>query len=154
MVHSPSGGIGITKPTVYLQVQLIFGIISAAIPALSRTLRLFNTSMGSTWWQTTLSQSNGRSAQSASRGRSDIALKSLNKSSSRSQATSLERDEFEGNKNGRILRSDDVEYNFSSSKIKQGEADAQSGRSHDSTDSKARIIRKETHWQVTYSDNA
>lgn len=73
-------------------------------------------------------------------------------SRNRSQAKAPERNEVGSSENRPRLRPDDAAYNFSSSRVKQGEVDAQSGRSQDSTDSTARIIRKETHWHVTYSE--
>lgn len=153
MVDSSTSGVGLTNPTVYLQVQLIYGLIAAAIPALNRSLRLFNTSMGSTWWQTTFSQNDTKSEQHTARGRGDIPLKYVRSSHNRSAARSPERDEITSGASAPSLRPDHVRYNFSSSGT-QGEADARSGRSQDSTDSKARIIRKETHWHVTYDQDA
>lgn len=152
MVATSAPGTGLTTPTVYLQIQVIYGIVSAAVPALNRSLRMFNTSMGSSWWQTTFSQSNGKSGVSSSRKQNDIPLKSINTGTNRSRGRSTDRDEITDNEHGAKSTSDQVGYSFTSSGAQLGEADARSGRgqSEDSSDSKARIIRKETQWHISY----
>lgn len=125
-------------------------IISAAIPAQNRRLRLFNTFMGSSMWQRTVSHIYGKSGHSASQEQSDIPWSSVNTSNNRSRARSLGTDEITASDGAARSRPDQSGYVYTSSWVLWGEADAGSGRSQNSTDSNARITRKETHWHVSY----
>ncbi|EXJ77509.1 hypothetical protein A1O3_09736 [Capronia epimyces CBS 606.96] len=160
--HSSNPGVEIVTPVVYQQVQLLFALVSAALPALNRGLRKFNTSMGSTWMETTASQSSRQATrQKTGRGTRSIPLKSLNKSQdsdSRSKRRSLDEDKVVAGEQPQQqdpnFRPDKVQYNTSTYWGNNAiEPDARSGESQDSQNSEANIIRKDMQWQVRYENN-
>ncbi|OAP62853.1 hypothetical protein AYL99_02080 [Fonsecaea erecta] len=150
--HSLNPGVKIVTPVVYRQVLVLFAIASAALPALNRGLRKFNTSMGGTWMDTTLSQaSGGRETQ----GQASIPLKSMktNKSSmNRSKRRSLDEDEIDSADKNPNFRPDKVQHNTTAYWGKSVDPDARSGQSQESQNSEAKIIRKDMQWRVHYEN--
>lgn len=145
MVSSTPSGVSLTNPIVYLQVQLVYGIATAAVPAVIRSLRMFSTAMGGAWWETTFSGSQSKSGSaSRSRGR-NIALKSVNTSHSKSLTDPSEADGIALTRSTAKLRPDPVGYTSGTSSNRHADRGSQG-----STDSQARIIRKEMHWHVRY----
>lgn len=162
--ESTNPGIEIVTPIVYQQVQVLFAIVSAALPALNRGLRKFHTSMGSTWMDTQLSQNSGRGATAPSSGRQQgsIPLKSLDNLKSqttqaslgRSKRRSLDEDETRtGEQQDPNFRPDKVQYNTAAYWGDTIEPDARSGQSQESQNSESNIIRKDMQWQVRYENN-
>ncbi|OQV09663.1 hypothetical protein CLAIMM_13762 isoform 3 [Cladophialophora immunda] len=152
-VHSSNPGVEIVTPTVYRQVLVLFAIASAALPALNRGLRKFNTSMGSTWMDTTLSQaSGGRDTHQ----QGSIPLKSLNKtnksSMNRSKRRSMDEDEIDSAEKNPNFRPDKVQHNTTAYWGKSVDPDARSGQSQESQNSEAKIIRKDMQWRVHYEN--
>ncbi|KIW90865.1 uncharacterized protein Z519_08648 [Cladophialophora bantiana CBS 173.52] len=150
-VHSSNPGVEIVTPTVYRQVLVLFAIASAALPALNRGLRKFNTSMGSTWMDTTLSQTSGRGTGQ----QPTIPLKSLktNKSSmNRSKRRSMDEDEIDRPDQNPNFRPDKVQHNTTAYWGKAVDPDARSGQSQESQNSEAKIIRKDMQWRVHYEN--
>lgn len=156
-VESNDSGVSLTDATVYRQTQILFAIVTAALPALNRSLRLFHGSLGNSWLKTTyslsqtISKSNGRTASNADRKRSSIVLKALEPSVSRSAAKSSEEHGQTADEDSICLRPDPVGYRFTASSYPTG-ADAESSKSQESTGSKSRIIRMERHWHVRHED--
>ncbi|OAL37090.1 hypothetical protein AYO20_03567 [Fonsecaea nubica] len=156
-VHSSNPGIEIVTPTVYRQVLVLFAIASAALPALNRGLRKFNTHMGGAWMDTTLSQaSRDRDAQA----QASIPLKSFtktnrtNKSSmNRSKRRSMDEDEIDSAEKNPNFRPDRVQHNTTAYWGKSVDPDARSGQSQESQNSEAKIIRKDMQWRVHYENS-
>lgn len=156
-VESNHSGVNLTDATVYRQTQILFAIITAALPALNRSLRLFHSSLGNAWLKTTysLSHSAGKSAERtashADRKRSSIVLKTLASSANRNAATSAEEHRDTADEDAICLRPDPIGYQFTASSYPTG-ADAESSKSHGSTGSQSRIIHMERHWHVRHED--
>ncbi|KIY03997.1 uncharacterized protein Z520_00689 [Fonsecaea multimorphosa CBS 102226] len=151
-VHSRNPGVEIVTPVVYRQVLVLFAMASAALPALNRGLRKFNTSMGSTWMETTVSQASGGKATN---GQASIPLKSMktNKSSmNRSKRRSMDEDEIDGAEKNPNFRPDKVQHNTTAYWGKSVDPDARSGQSQESQNSEAKIIRKDMQWRVHYEN--
>lgn len=108
--------------------------------------------------KTTSSQSGGRSTAKGTlvsdrdRKQSDIALQSMEAGTQRRSEAPTTRPSIDNDGNITRLRPDQTEYSFKVQASSSGDIDARSGRSHDSTDSKARIIRKETYWNISHED--
>ncbi len=158
-VHSSNPGIELVKPTVYRQVLLLFAIAAAALPPLNRRLRNFNTSMGGTWMETTVSQGSGKGTGAGG----SIPLKSLNKSKVsanrsqiashiRSKRRSLDEDKIDQGENNPNFRPDRVQNTTAAYWGKSVDPDAQSGQSQESQNSEAKIIRKDIQWRVHYEN--
>lgn len=151
-VESQSPGVSLTDATVYRQAQILAAIITAALPALNRSLRLFHGTLGTSWMKTSysLSQSNGKSTgkgdSKADRRQSSIVLKSLEPRTMPAEEQRIHEDE-----DVICLRPDPVDYQYTASSHANG-ADAESAKSRDSTGSKSRIIRMERQWHVRHED--
>lgn len=79
---SVNAGVALATPTIYLQVELLYALFSASIPALNRWLRNFDTSMGSTWIYSSHAYSLNQSEKSQNRSRSrSIPMADMDRSS-------------------------------------------------------------------------
>jgi hypothetical protein len=136
-----------TRSEIYLQVQVLYSVFSAAIPAVNRWLRGFDTSMGGVW---TTSMTYG-SGHTTSRKRthlgSNIRMKSIKTGTNVSRRSNGNGNGTEDERPHKAPFRPDL-INYSASVSGQVEADAQSGASDGSGDSQANIIRREVQWQV------
>ena len=139
-----------TRSEIYLQVQVLYSIFSAAIPAVNRWLRGFDTSMGGVW--TTSAHYGSSHATSGKRERlgSDIKMKSIKNGTNVSRRSNG--DGIEGERlHKEPFRPDLVNYSASVSGQVEADVsrdDARSGASEGSGDSSTNIIRRERHWEV------
>ena len=160
-IQAPSSETTLAVPTVYAEVQLVYAIFSAAIPAVNRWLRKFDTNMGGHW--TTSSGAYGSADGYANRGgRSHANSFPLNtigsqisssgahhgphtgKLRERGEAAKLEQDS--------TFRPDNVNYTWQT-QVPVTETDRSSGQSrnsHGSAGSQANIIRKDIQWHIRY----
>ncbi|RMZ89221.1 hypothetical protein DV736_g3556, partial [Chaetothyriales sp. CBS 134916] len=146
-------GPSLAVPAVYLQVQMMYTIFSAAVPSLNRWLRKFDTSMGTQWQNSTYGSSRGSRGKAGTRstGTNDNSfimksLNSVNKSQDQSQLRS--RNSIGDPDN---LRSQPTRYQANVQGHGAMDPESRSG-SQASIHSQSKIIRKETRWYVDYSD--
>lgn len=151
-----------TKPTIYLQIELLYSLLSASIPALNRWLRNFDTSMGSAWMYGSQAHSMNNSKMGTGRGESQaFPLESIHRAGDRDRKTS------------RASLLGQTKLKRSSAAMKSGEfvppgpkysastqayATSQSSQGHERPDSTGMnsdemIIRKDVHWHVQYEQN-
>ncbi|RMZ84503.1 hypothetical protein DV737_g1144, partial [Chaetothyriales sp. CBS 132003] len=146
-------GPSLAVPEVYLQVQMMYAIFSAAVPSLNRWLRKFDTSMGTQWQSSAYGSSRGSHGKAGTRSTDtnhhSFIMKSLNsvdKSQNRSQLRS--RNSIDDPNN---FRTQPTGYQANVQGRGTMEPESRSG-SQASIHSQSKIIRKETRWYVDYSD--
>jgi hypothetical protein len=139
---SQNPGVALALPSVYLQVELFYALLSSAIPALNRWLRNFDTSMGTTWTSAYGSQQYGSTGRADKSVGQSYRMDSINNSKLRPEGSQqLDNNAFTpGNRE------------YLASCMHGNNADGRSNHSQDdrSTSSEDMIIRKSVGWQVTY----
>jgi len=147
---SHNRGVAITYPTVYLQVELLYALVSCAIPALNRWLRKFDTSMGTTWATAVGSQQRSTDQETKKNSRQSYRLSAVNNPQSRSK------DRRHIPLNGPSLTPGNNQYTASCERQTNpyaGSSNSQEGHSNRSMSSEDMIIRKDVGWQVRYEDS-
>ena len=141
---SNNPGVALALPSVYLQVELFYALLSSAIPALNRWLRNFDTSMGTTWTSAYGSQQYGSNDRADKSVGQSYRMDSINNSKLRPDGPQQDNNAFTpGNRE------------YIASCMHGNNADGHSNHSHDdrSTSSEDMIIRKSVGWKVTYEDH-
>jgi hypothetical protein len=147
----PDRGVAFADSFVYLQVLLLYAIFSAAIPAMNRWLRKFDSSMGTTWQETAQSYDTGAFSKN-SRSKQNI-LPSTTVQSNASDGLILRRSPNEGSLcDGTAFRPDPVQYTAVISGGPDVQGPLKEARDNQSDD--ANTIHKEQCWQVRYDDEA
>jgi hypothetical protein len=147
----PDRGVAFADSFVYLQVLLLYAMFSAAIPALNRWLRKFDSSMGTSWHETAQSYDTGAYSKS-SQSKQNI-LPSTTLQSNTSEGLTLRRSPNEGSLcDGPSFRPDPVQYTA----VISGGPDVQTSTKgiQDNHSDDANTIHKEQGWQVRYDDDA
>jgi hypothetical protein len=154
-----SRGASFTTPTVYLQIQVLYAVFSAAIPPLNRWLRKFDTSMGGAWQASSnygsAHDSRSRAATGHTVKNGSYMLQSINSATKSQSASQLwsgtSTDDFEKLQKPSVTanwRPEQLGYRADIISQRAVDMDAQSGQSQGSVNSEAKIIRKDTHWKV------
>lgn len=157
-------------PTVYAEVQLIYAVFSAAIPAVNRWLRKFDTKMGGQW--NTSSGAYGSSGRKYGKGPNS----SSNRVHGQSYALDTMSSRATGNATGSAVvkrggtpvvqqhgdvvaaaaapdarfRPDRVNHTWQTQVPETDGSSGQSRQSQGSAHSEANIIRKDAQWNVHY----
>lgn len=153
---STNAGVSLAIPTVYAEVHLVFAVFSAAIPAVNRWLRKFDTKMGGQWNTSSGTYGSGN-AYAKNQSKSNNQSFPLDTMRSQASGTGAQSDMVRNRSHNAEdqLRPDAVAYTWQTQV--PSDTDRESGgsrQSHQSAHSEANIIRKDVQWQIHYDQRS